>query len=112
MTDRAGNYDISTRYNKLAGAPGTPEILTISGTSARSAALYGNSAYTLISDTDCFVLFQGGAADNATSANMLVVAGERVDFTTPAGSSWYVSAIQKTAAGKLYLSELSQDRVY
>lgn len=112
MADRAGNYDISTRYNKLAGAPGTPQILTISGTSARSTVLYGNTAYTLISDTDCFVLFQGGATDDATTSNMLVVAGERIDFTTPAGSAYYVSAIQSTSGGKLYLAELSQDRVY
>jgi len=112
MTNRAGNFDFNVRYNKLCGAPGTPQILPLTGTSARSTVLYGNSAYTLISDTDCFILYQGGATDNATSLNMLTVAGERFDFTTPAGSSWYLSAIQKTSAGNLYLAELSQDRVY
>ena len=112
MTDRAGSASIDYRYNKVLGLPGTPQILTISGTSARSTALYGNSAYEFISDTDCFVLFQGGATDDATSANMLVLAGERLVYTTPAGSTYYVSAIQKTSGGNLYIAELSQDRIY
>jgi hypothetical protein len=112
MTDRFGPASIDYRYNKAMGMPGTPEILTISGTSARSTALAGNAAYEFIADTDCFVLFQGGATDDATSANMLVLSGERLVYTTPAGSSYYVSAIQKSAGGKLYIAELSQDRIY
>lgn len=112
MSDRAGSAAIDFRYNKAMGMPGTPQILTISGTSARSTVLYGNSAYEFIADTDCFVLFQGGATDDATSLNMLVLAGERLVYTTPAGSAYYVSAIQKTSGGFLYISELSQDRIY
>lgn len=112
MTDRSGPASIDFRYNKAMGLPGTPQILTVSGTSARSTALTGNTAYEMISDTDCFVLFQGGATDDATSANMLVLAGERLVYTTPAGSAYYVSVIQKTAGGYFYIAELSQDRIY
>ena len=111
MTDRSGPASIDFRYNKAMGAAGAPQILTISGTSARSTVLYGNTAYEAAFTTDCHVLWQGGASDDATTAHMKYFAGERYVFTTPAGSAWYVSAIQSTAGGFLYLSELSNDRI-
>jgi len=116
MADRAGNYDINTRYNKVTGVPlvtlgGCP--LTVTGTSARSsAAMAGNSAYEFYATQDMYVSYAGGATDDATSANMRVGAGERLVYTTPAGTSYYVAALQVSTGGELHVWELSQDRVY
>lgn len=116
MTDRFGPASIDYRYNKVLGVPlvtlgGCP--LTVSGTSARSsAAMAGNSAYEFYATTDMYVSFAGGATDDATSANMRVGAGERLVYTTPAGTSYYVAALQVSSGGELHVWELSQDRIY
>lgn len=112
MADHKSNIGIDNLYNRAIGVldSSTTQKKTVSGTSVRSTVLRGNGTYIMSTDTNCHIKF-GGAADNATTSDHIMFAGESWVVHTPAGSTYYVSAIQATAGGYLYITEQLGDRL-
>lgn len=79
---------------RVAGATDQPP-LTISGTSAQSAAFgTGGSLVRLHTDVICCVAF--GTNPTATTSSMRMAADSTEYFAVPAGSAWKVAVIAGT----------------
>lgn len=112
MADNKSDISINSLYNRAIGVldHSTTQKKTISGTSVRSTVLRGNGTYLISTDTNCHIIF-GGAADDATTSHHIMFAGESWVVHTGKGTAYYVSAIQDTAGGFLYITEQLGDRL-
>ncbi len=112
MTDNKSNIGIDQLYNRSLGVPdhSTTQVLTVSGTSARSTVLKGNAHYLVSTSTTLHYRFDG-AADDATSADHIMFAGTESIYHTGKGTTWYLSVIQDSSGGYCYVTELLGDRL-
>jgi hypothetical protein len=86
--------------------PDTTQSVAVSASSAATSAGIGAQSYAirLFSTTDCFVKL-GPAGTTATTSDMLFPANHVEYFRATPGQ--YVAAIQLTANGTLYVTELT-----
>jgi len=112
MADHKSDISINSLYNRAIGVldAGTTQKLTVSGTSVRSTVLTGNATYVISADTNLHIVF-GTVTDDATTDSHIMFAGESWVVHTGRGSTYYVSAIQDTAGGFLYITEQLGDRL-
>lgn len=98
---------LDAEYNivcpKLTNAP---TILSLSTTTARTAALATGSYYLWSIDTDCYVL-QGGSTITAVAATSIGVAlGMRLPFTVTSAADAYIAGITSSGTGNLYIVKI------
>ncbi len=112
MADNKSNISIDCLYNRAIGVldSSTTQKKTVSGTSVRSTVMRGNGTFLITADTNCHVKF-GTVTDDATNADHILFAGESWVVHFPAGSAYYVSAIQSSSGGFLYITEQLGDRL-
>jgi len=91
------DYDISCRMFN-----GTCVIVSISGTTARSAQLTPG-VYRITTDTNCCVQQGGSTVDAVWQTSHYLAAGEIDHFYVLSGAD-YLSAITNGDSGKLYLT--------
>lgn len=86
--------------------PDTTQSVAVSGSSAATPAGVGTQTYAvrLFSTTDCFVKI-GSSGLSATTSDMPLPASKPEYFRVTPGQ--YVAAIQLTASGTLYVTELT-----
>lgn len=87
--------------------PGTTQTVAISGTSAAmSSAVAANTVVIrLVATTNCFVKI--AASPTATTADMPLIANVPEYFRIDENQSMKVAGIQMSAAGSLYITEMS-----
>ena len=84
-----------------------PTIISVSGTTARSAAL-SVGVYRFIANTSCYYR-QGDVTVDATTSDHFVPAGqEREFFVENATNDGYISAIRVSVSGSVYLHRLTE----
>lgn len=91
------DYDVSCRMFN-----GTCVIVTITGTTARSAQL-SPGVYRIVADTNCCVKQGAVTVDAVWQTDHYLPAGEIDHFYVVTGAD-YVSAITNGDSGKLYLT--------
>jgi hypothetical protein len=93
--------------SRVLGAPvasGT-QTITLSGTS-QALTLIPGKMYRLYTTSDCHVIFTVGGSTAATTSDCRIAAGLPEFFSTVRGGFTRIAAIQNSAAGTLYVSEL------
>lgn len=86
--------------------PGTSQTVSVSGTSAATTNAVGSyiNKVRLRSTTDCFIKF--AKSPTATTSDMFLPAGETEYFDVKPGQK--VAAIQSSASGTLYVTEMTK----
>jgi hypothetical protein len=84
----------------------TNQTVSVSGTSAAVTNAFGNGTTIIrvVSTTDCFIKF--GATPTAVAADMLLPAYVVEYFGATPGVK--IAALQNTAAGTLYVTEMTK----
>ena len=84
----------------------TNQTVSVSGTSAAVTNAFGTSTtiIRLVSTTDCFIKF--GATPTAVATDMLLPANVVEYFGATPGVK--IAALQSTAAGTLYVTEMTK----
>ena len=81
------------------------QVVTISGTSAQSAATDGATrAVRLHATTDMFVVFGSNPTAVADGTHMFLPAGQTETFRVEGGAK--IAGIQDSAGGSLYITEM------
>lgn len=92
--------------NKVTTArPGATQTVTTSGTSAASSNGFGSSTFfvRVVCTEDCHIVF--GASPTATTSDLFLPANTVEYFTVTSGQK--IAAIQNSAGGSLYVTEMS-----
>lgn len=114
MADNKSSIQIDQLYNRATGVPDYNTTagftITVTGTSASIGPLKGNATYLMTANTDCYVRFKATSATAVTTDHPFWAGNEWI-VHTGSGTAYYVAAIQQTAAGKVWLSELIADRL-
>jgi hypothetical protein len=86
---------------------GTPRILAVSATSANIALTSTCRFVSLVTTAGTHVHFTVGVgAQTATNTSHILLVNQRITIAVPFGAN--IAAIQGSAAGNLYISELLQ----
>lgn len=80
-----------------------PTKVSISGTTARSAALTLGQLYYVTTDIDCYIL-QGGVAVDATANSVPMWARGQATIYVESATDQYVAVISSGATGTLWLT--------
>jgi hypothetical protein len=112
VADNKSGIDISPLYGRSIGYPdySTTQTITVAAASAAIAtALKGNATFLMTADTDCHVRF--ATTPVAVTTDHPIFAGADWLVHVPKGSTLKVAAIQKSAGGTLWITELVPDRL-
>jgi hypothetical protein len=112
MADNKSNISIDQLYNRATGYPdySTTQRITVAAASdAIATALKGNATFLITADTDCHVRF--ATTPVAVTTDQPLFAGNEWIVHTPKGSTLKIAAIQKSAGGTLWVTELIADRL-
>jgi hypothetical protein len=85
--------------------PFETQSVSISGTTARTAAACSTKRVRLLTTTDCFVVF-GNSSVTATTAGMPLQANAPEYFDMSASGHTHVAAITSSGTGTLYVSAM------
>lgn len=113
MTNRIAIDDqgVAVPLMALLAAGGVKVAFT--GTTARSTELVAGDRtgafVSLLADQDCYIEVGDSTVEANTTTSHFLAAGERRDIYVPA-ATLYIAAIQASAGGTLYISQLDGAR--
>jgi len=112
VADNKSSASVDSLYNRTVGIPDSANTQkkTVGATSQSTTVLKGNASYEISCDVTCHICF-AQTLTAATANHPWFFAGSEKVIHTGADTTWYVSVIQDTTGGTMFVTELLPDRL-